>query len=121
VLVLGEKMKPFDLEAAKRGEPILYASMDCRTFAPAHFIGVTEDGVPVIQWAKHIFAQSESELRMAPKKRTVYVNVYQSRLRTTRNHGNCSAAFDTEEGARDSARGNGVPVLAVAVPIEIEE
>lgn len=111
-------MKPFSLEAAKRGEPILYVVLD--TKYPAHFVGEAEDGAPVIQCGKKYFACCEDEIRMAPRKVTMYVNVYSSRLNTIRNHGNQSATFDTEEGARDNAKHNGIQVIAVAVPIEIE-
>jgi hypothetical protein len=109
-------MKPFDIEAAKRGEPILYASMNREGFAVVHFVGQAEDGTPVIQWGKRIFAESESELRMAPKKRTVYVNIYTSKA------GESNAwHHDSEEIARSRASTTGRTALAIAVPVEIEE
>lgn len=41
-------MKPFDLEAAKRGEPIQY--YDGSKWVPAHFVGIARTGGPVVQW-----------------------------------------------------------------------
>lgn len=122
-------MKPFDEVAAKEGDRFvhrIYIGIDGKVGSPTRiakmFVGRRANGSIVFEmddgelsWAP------ESELRMLPKTRTVYVNVYQTRLNTVRNHGNCSATFDTEEGARDNARGNGVPIIAIAVPIEIED
>jgi hypothetical protein len=113
-------MKPFDLEAAKRGEPILYASMNREGFATVHFVGQAEDGAPVIQWGNRIFAESESELRMAPKKQTVYVNIYEQSFQIRPGAIATSAAFSTEADARHDAEHGPNPTLAVAVPIEIE-
>jgi len=80
-------MKPFDLEAAKRGEPIV-----CRDGTPAKFIAhvpekIGEDTVLVLmRGAIHTYHENgfylESyqediyDLIMAPKKRTVWVNLY---------------------------------------------
>ena len=81
-------MKPFDLEAAKRGEPI-----QCRDGTHAKFVAHVPDAVP----SQRIIAQIRdnvglfhetgwwgqitphcSDLFMAPKKRTVWVNLYEN-------------------------------------------
>ena len=80
-------MKPFDLEAAKRGEPI-----QCRDGTPVKFIAHVPDayngpkvvamrdkGVIYIWHESGEFVKDEktdSDLVMAPKKRTVWVNFY---------------------------------------------
>jgi len=82
-------MKPFDLEAAKRGDPIV-----CRDGTPVKFIAHVPDayngpkvvamrdkGVIYIWHESGEFVKDEktdSDLVMAPKKRTVWVNLYGS-------------------------------------------
>ena len=69
-------MKPFDLEAAKRGEPILYA---LNPSYPITFIGARRDGSIVYEDTDGGLATiREMGLRMAPKKRTVWVNLYRT-------------------------------------------
>ena len=93
-------MKPFDLEAAKRGEPIV-----CRDGTPAKFIAHVPEAHPtqrlVVLIGENILGYLESgswtgvneddtDLFMAPKKRTVWVNFYPS---------NRAAFFDSQEEA----------------------
>jgi hypothetical protein len=62
-------MKPFDLEAAKRGEPVQLSSG-----SPVRFIGVMSDGRVVVEWSdKQLGHLPASNLRMAPVPRTIYV------------------------------------------------
>ena len=71
--------KPFDLDAAKRGNPI--EVLDARAWKPAYFVGLSFAGVPFIQKilgsgrATAAFECPESDLRMAPKKVTVRYRV----------------------------------------------
>lgn len=60
-------------------------------------------------------------LTMAPIKRTVFVNVYATRLKNEKNPGNHAATFDTAADAGENARDDAAGLLAVAVPVEIEE
>ena len=64
-------MKPFDLEAAKRGEPIAY-----RDGTLVHFVGVTRGNCIVIENDVGLEEMHHAELRMAPKKVTGYINVF---------------------------------------------
>lgn len=69
-------MKPFDLEAAKRGEPIVYTGLGGKMLA--HFIGVIRNGSPVVEIhdesseCGYITAVSARNLRMASKKKVWY-------------------------------------------------
>jgi len=64
-------MKPFDLEAAKRGEQVCYPSG-----SPVHFIGVSSTEHPVVEDSQGFFTVcSQNQLRMAPKKVTVRYRV----------------------------------------------
>src|SRR6185437_5946156 len=68
------KMKPFDLEAAKRGEPIEYLAVGY--WVPCSFIGATSLQYPVIEQKDgSVFETFGSRLRMAPKKVTVRYRV----------------------------------------------
>lgn len=121
-------MKPFDLEAAKRGEPLV--TRDGRKVIDLHHfekdqsdmclcVHIAGEGSP--DWfrangRKYGSEDSEEDLFMAPKTRKVYVNIY------TSTHGESNAwHHNSEEVARSRAKTTGRTVLAVAVPIEIEE
>lgn len=62
------KLKPFDLEAAKAGKPIVKDSG-----TPVRFIGTMLDGRIVYERDGHLYHTPESTLRMAPEERTVWV------------------------------------------------
>jgi len=96
-------MKPFDLEAAKRGDPIV-----CRDGTPAKFIAHVPEAHEacsrlVVLAGGEVFVLRENgtfwvddsphdfDLFMAPKKRTVWVNFYE--VTNTAKH------FSTEEEA----------------------
>ena len=113
-------MKPFDLEAAKRGEPLI-----TRDGREAHFIAHTDkvasaDKVMAVvsgdwrafteQGERCSGAVSTLDLFMAPKKRTVWVNLY-------RNY--AAIGYDTEERADDGVQGDRIGDRAW--PLEIEE
>ena len=118
-------MKPFDLEAAKRGEPIV-----CRDGTPAKFIAHVPDAHPtqrlVVLVRDNIFGYLESgswtgvndddgDLFMAPKKRTVWVNFY---------HNNFATFFNSKEAADIDHRESHLGVnrrSKRAYPVEIEE
>jgi len=114
-------MKPFDLEAAKRGEPIV-----CRDGTPAKFIAHVPEACPayrVVVLVDDLVAakcadgrhwpdsDSDNDIFMAPKKRTVWINAYWN--------GATVFSFGTEEDA-DKAAGSG-RVGGKAWPLEIEE
>lgn len=114
-------MKPFDLEAAKRGEPIV-----CRDGTPAKFIAHVPEAVSSAQvlvligrdvhllranGAEKSKSDGGNDLFMAPKKRTVWVNVYPDPGYTY--YHNTQEAADARAG-RDRVGGK-------AWPLEIEE
>jgi hypothetical protein len=115
--------RPFDLTAAKQGEPVevLYRG----EWVPAHFVGLNSRGVPIFEgeWDAHEYSPwTRENIRMAervPQKRTVWVNIY--RLRLEDFDGNDAGAFDTEEQAILNAFDNSAGVIAKAVPIEIAD
>lgn len=115
-------MKPFDLDAAKRGEPIV-----CRDGTPVKFIAyVPEAHDPekiVVHSSMHGVSTrhpegcryrstaSEFDLFMAPIKRTVWVNLYP---------GSGSTYYhDTQEVADERAGRDRIG--GKAWPLEIEE
>ena len=118
-------MKPFDLEAAKRGEPIV-----CRDGTPAKFVrhdpelghaglivivdGCVQqrftDGTDIVRRIARA-----KELVMAPKKSTVWVNFY--------NH-NFATFFNTQEEADRDNQETQFDIDRLgnrAYPVEIEE
>jgi hypothetical protein len=67
-------MKPFDLEAAKRGEPIL--RLITGEWERCYFVGLDANGYPVIHTViDTICRQPPDSLRMAPKTVTVRYRV----------------------------------------------
>lgn len=102
-----KELKPFDLEAAKRGDPICFEDGEL-----LHFIGVAVSGLVVAQ-RKHGGMSLEfgfSELRMAPKKITVYLNIRANGV---------ASWYATDNLAKDVASVG--DFLAIAAPVEIEE
>lgn len=111
-------MKPFDLEAAKRGEPIM-----CRNGTPVKFIAfvpeadvcnkvvVLRAGVVVTYSANGEGAAYNTHLVMAPKKRTIWINAYWS--------GATVFSFGTQEEADKAATKDRLG--GKAWPLEIEE
>ena len=122
-------MKPFDLEAAKAGAPIV-----TRDGRPAKFIAhaaeahlnqrllVLIDGTVCTRFESGKYAASpahvsDNDLFMAPVKRTVWANVYGYGGATWYNTE--KAADDGEKDADDGALSNRLG--GRAWPIEIEE
>ena len=102
-------MKPFDLEAAKRGDPIINKyGFEC------YFIGVNKNGYVVCEIeGGHLIHYHDTDLFMAPKKRTVWVNLW---------HSGHYDARDTEAAADDMAYTTfGERVGGKAYLVEIEE
>lgn len=67
-------MKPFDLEAAKRGEPIVCYSPFGKAPADISFIGVRSNGDIVVEVpGVSLGVYPPHELRMKPQKLTVYL------------------------------------------------
>jgi hypothetical protein len=125
------KMKPFNLEAAKRGDPIR-----TRDGRPAVFVVHDADAGPyhkvlarVGNLGSHISytvdgkvsdAVSQADLFMAAKKRTVWVNLYpdSSASARGRNWGD-GCWHDTEKDANTTA--SAARLGGKAWPLEIEE
>ena len=118
-------MEPFDLEAAKRGEPIV-----CRDGTPAKFVAHVPEACPpqrlVVLIDKNIFLclesgagsglnEDASDLFMAPKKRTVWVNFYDN---------NFATFFNTQEEADKDHHETQFDIDRLgkrAYPVEVEE
>jgi len=123
-------VKPFDLEGAKRGEPLM--TRDGRAVAEFHHFKTIRsvyccttiiDGEPVSYTDGgqfHRNREDKSDLFMAPKKRTVFVNIY-DKAGETSVPGTRAFAFNSEADARENTKGNSWGVLVVAHPVEIEE
>ncbi len=117
-------MKPFDLEAAKRGEPLI-----TRDGREAHFIAHTDKVTSAYkvltiingdwhtfteQGERHSGGMSTLDLFMAPRKRTVWANLYA--IHDT--HGKVHF-HPSQEEADDAA--SHTRVGGRAWPLEIEE
>jgi len=115
-------MKPFDLEAAKRGEPIV-----TRDGREAKFIAyvpeVDKDMRVIFRVGKELWSVPDNgkireegkghvDLFMAPKKRIVWLNFYPNST--------SAAVHDTEERADRYAVGK-ERIGGKAYPVEIEE
>jgi hypothetical protein len=125
-------MKPFDLEAAKRGEPIV--TRDGRKVIHFHHIEtdtsrlccvVQVEGQAGAGWVPKNGRYDDAvdgvdDLFMAPKMVTKYLNVYDSRAHGSYD-GQSSFLFDNEEAAKDNADRNAVKVIVRAMPIQWEE
>jgi len=124
----GIEMKSFDLEAAKRGEPIVTRNGINATFI-AHVpelgelhrvlytvpnndyaLSCTEDG------RHYTNSQSGYDLFMAPKKRTVWVNLYESDPTF-----GLAGYYATEVAADNYSRRSSLRIGGKAYPVEIEE
>ncbi|WP_261541708.1 hypothetical protein [Burkholderia multivorans] len=113
-------MKPFDLEAAKRGAALV--TRDGRAVSEFHVFETEESDKPCVAvvdgrpfWTTRSgkyggdYEESEKDLFMAPQKRTVYVNFYPDEE---------ASYYPAADLARSASY---VKALAVAVPVEIEE
>lgn len=121
--------KPFDLQAAIRGEPIV-----TRDGRPARFVAHVPEATPypVIAMVSGYTSvtshtkdgeeykdsnESDDDLFMSVRTRTVYYNLYSS---DTPGLPSPCYRHNTEENAREAAgRGNGSVLVAAAVPVEI--
>jgi hypothetical protein len=120
------KLKPFDLEAAKRGEPVVTRGGE--PVLELHYFETATGKYPlaaVVGPVTHVFTADgfydiskephHTDLFMAPRKQTVYVNLYSKECVVT------AAWHETAEKARQFASEPFRDVtLAIAVPIEIE-
>lgn len=105
-------LKPFDLEKALAGDPVLYCEH------PINFIGMSKcRNYAVIEdnggSSASVFYAALDNLRMAPKKVTRWVNLRKE----------CSLAFHhaTKETAEMEATIRPECYIAIAIPVEIEE
>ncbi|WP_257755159.1 hypothetical protein [Burkholderia glumae] len=120
-----KKLKPFDLEAAKRGEPLV--TRDGRKVTEFHHFEtlVYRDCCCAIvdgfrRWINadgryYIEGESNHDLFMAPRKVTRWVNLYNAP--TVHHLARCAYHYPTEEDARRDADSS---AIAVAIPVEIE-
>jgi hypothetical protein len=122
-----KKLKPFDLEAAKRGELIVAREGQSARFV-AHVTDCAEGFRVVVliegcdgctshyeNGRMHLHSECRRDLFMAPRKVTRWVNLH---LANRLNRTGRAFYYGTEEDARRSA---GETAIAIAVPVEIEE
>jgi hypothetical protein len=122
-------MKPFNLEAAKRGEPIITRNGGMVTeFHHFKTEGSKKPCIAIIDGMPHWFGKdgvwiddedSAEDLFMAPKKRTVHVQVY-GKEGDSDFPGLKAYAFENAEDAKENIRMTGWPVLGTFA-IEIAE
>lgn len=121
-------MKPFNLEAAKSGAPIVTRDGREARFI-AHVPEFDEEYRVIVQISDrqnavsfcengrlYAGAEDKDDLFMKPQKRTKYVNLYEHDYRSG------WSLYSTEEEARKyTGQTLGVRYHAIAVPVEIEE
>jgi len=111
-------MKPFDLSAAKRGEPVA-AKIDGTWCSDVKFVGEGFNEALIVDTPQYgtIRIRDTEHLRMIPKTRTFYINLYPASPQVRK----CGdfTMWSTAEDARKA--GADMVSVALAVPIEIEE
>jgi hypothetical protein len=113
-------MKSFDLDAARRGEPIQVLYDD--KWIDTHFVGTTKIGLIVVQGnfrCGEFSTWGYTSTRMAPKLVTKYLNVYGGKMKGSY-VGHDACVFDNEADAKTNADRNASPILLRAAPIEVE-
>ena len=118
-------MKPFNLEAAKRGEPICTKDGKRATFI-AYIPECAEHMRVLVHIHERMYVNTYNEsgltfpeesrnddLFMAPRKRTVWLNIYDDPFDDACMH-------PTQEAADASQRVNGTRIGGRAWPLEIE-
>ena len=110
-------MKPFDLEAAQRGEPIVTSFgiemiyVGIRPHSESPVVASTKDGIIYAYSVDGVANRDMPPLFMAPKKRILWVNVY---LNLPFSH-----LYETLGLANDNAMSGRIG--GKAWPLEIEE
>jgi len=127
-------VKPFDLQAALAGEKLV--TRDGREALDFHHFKSDKSINPcaaIIGGQVYWFAlngrsdskgeELDADLFMAPRKRTVYVNVYDHAgdVGGEGPKGTKAYAFDEEAGAISNSKHNSWGLLAIAFPVVIEE
>ena len=116
-------MKPFDLEAAKRGEPIITSNG-----REVFFVGISKGSRPVVvcdsdgnltrRFPGGYYTTNSTHIKdlyMAPKKRTVWVNLYPSKAGVYEAYGH------PDKNSADDFMGGSNRIGGKAYPVEIEE
>jgi hypothetical protein len=125
-------VKPFDLEAAKRGEPMV--SRDGRKVIHFHHIEtdagrlncvVQFEGSNSCGWTssdgrQNSVSEDDNDLFMAPKKRTVYVQVFGIAADAGGVPALRAVAFENKADAERNVVMTTFPVLVAVLPVEIE-
>ena len=117
-------MKPFDLEAAKRGEPIVTRGGEAAKFiahvpeanACYQVVALFSGLISTYAASGHVYSEKtpyDADLFMAPRKRTVWVNVYPPEAR------NFGGSYETEAIANNYASPKRIGNRAW--PLEIED
>lgn len=124
-------MKPFDLEAAKAGAPIITRNGSEAKFV-AHVPEADHAQRVVILVGKSIHCYPENgiyfmseetqfDLVMKPQKRTVWVNIVRNYVTALQVGPQILSHVYFDEGTARKAAEFADKVVAVAVPVEIEE
>jgi hypothetical protein len=105
------EMKPFDLERARAGDPITLCNG-----TPAHFIGSTTDGFPVVEVHGLVRTLFATDLLMATKVTTYYVNIYKSVIDNKPAIGNILHA--SEKDARQTRNHDDTYIKTISFEVE---
>lgn len=106
------QLKPFDLEKALAGEPVVLNKVEHKVIKVYHIPELTDGCFKILvvfdsggyRWC------SSEDLRMAPKKVTRWVNFYKDFY---------ACHYASKKDAEDNV--NHGRAIAIAVPVEIEE
>lgn len=126
-------MKPFDLEAAKSGAPIVTRDGREARFI-AHVPEFDEEYRVIVQISGKSVAvsfcengalimneETPDDLFMKPQKRTVWVNIVKRHITATQVGSEINARVYLDEAKARNTAEFADKLVAVAVPIEIEE
>lgn len=112
--------RPFDIEAAKRGEPIEWQPLYAEHWEPGEFVGITSTGKVVVELAPlNVNIHPIEKLRMKASETeqvTAYVNAY--RMANGNMFFGVRASEDAAKELAARAAGRNT-VIAVAAPVKI--
>lgn len=115
-------VKKFDKESATLGNAVIVMQPPHHTATPGRYLAQMEDGRHVVEFVAvsgthFVNVVDEQYIFVVPVKRTVYFNLHRLGQK-----GDEIPAYmhETEDEARNKAKGFEMHYFAIAVPIEIE-
>ena len=126
-LTRGYKMKPFDIERALAGEPVV--TRDGQQGGEIYYFKTSEDALKLFvvingtiksynekgQWVAHHYGEHDFDLFMAPVKKSGFINIYPAN--SQKHHAGTSNVYLTKKEADD----NGEVHRIACVFVEWEE